>query len=163
MAGRHSKIQLGQIQLGYLITAFFLKYVIAFNPTPPFAPSLQRSGFSKDDFLCSFGPSLCHLSRKPMALRGAQDAGDGEADQPQSAPPFDLAALAGKPPENFVPADFLALHEMILGATARDKSSASTELTSIGSAFAEEMQRPYTNRSSSRKADGTPVSQAPAE
>jgi hypothetical protein len=82
-------------------------------------------------------------SLRPSDLKGKSDNKDGDS---RPMPPFDLAALAGRQPENFVPADFLALHEMIVGATAKDSSVASFEMTSIGSALAEEMQKAYTNR-----------------
>ncbi len=77
-------------------------------------------------------------------MKGKSDDDSEGSSRPM--PPFDLAALAGQRPENFVPAEFLALHEMIVGATAKDSSVASFEMTSIGSALAEEMQKEYTNR-----------------
>ena len=97
--------------------------------------------------LAPVNPTLRSItSKRPLghtSLKGKSDENEG-ASRPM--PPFDLAALAGQQPENFVPAEFLALHEMIIGATAKDSNVASFEMTSLGSALAEEMQKAYTNR-----------------
>ena len=136
----------------FFVSTFLIREVVSFGPSAGLIPAAKSLGISipkeskETSFLCSFAPSLCYISRKSLILRGAKVSDGDNDEEPQFTPPFDLAALAGQQPENFVPADFLALHEMILGATAKDKSSASRELTSVGSALAEEMQRAYTNR-----------------
>ena len=89
------------------------------------------------------GRCIQRPTRLVTSLKGTPDDNQGV---PRPIPPFDLAALAGQQPENFVPAEFLALHEMIVGATAKDSNVASFEMTSLGSALAEEMQKAYTNR-----------------
>ena len=141
MFGRHFGFSDSMKSLCFMSFVLFFPFVATFEPVYQLTPA-AKSVFS------AARPSYTNrkVLRKPLKLRGMQENENEVTREQKIIPPFDLAALAGGGPENFVPSDFLALHEMILGATAKDPSTASVQMTSIGSALAEEMQRAYTNR-----------------